>query len=220
MMPEAPELGPAERAGEAEPLSARGQRKCDQILEGACEVFRAEGFGGASVDEIARRAGISKATMYRYYPDKTAIFNAYVRRECARQAAHLLSIDLDDSPLEEVLHRLALGFIKFVVSPFAQGIYRIAVSEAERFPDIGQAFFESGPDEARKRLSPVLAAAMARGELAAEDPDVAALQFFELCKAKIFYRSLFCRQCDVSDAAIDAQARLAVRTFLRAYRPG
>jgi AcrR family transcriptional regulator len=218
-MPDAEDLASEIREAEAERLSARGQRKCDQVMEGAREVFMAMGFGGASVDEIARRAGISKATMYRYFPDKTAIFNAYIRRECKRQAAHLLSIAPDDRPLEEVLVRLARGFITFVLSPFAQGIYRIAVAEAERFPDIGKAFFESGPDEARRRLAPVLAAAMERGELAQEDPDVAAFQFFELCKAKLFYRSLFCRECDVTEAAIDGQARLAVKTFLKAYAP-
>lgn len=200
-------------------LTARGQRKLDQILEGAGEVFLSEGFGGASVDEIARRAGISKATLYRYFPDKSAIFNAYVRRELARQAALLDAMDREHATIEETLHRFAKGFIAFMLSPFARGIYRIAVSESDRFPDIGRAFFDSGPDQVRRRIAPVLAAAMERGELAPGDPDDAAYQFFELCKAKLFYRSLFCSECDASEAAIDAQARLAVGTFLKAYAP-
>jgi AcrR family transcriptional regulator len=218
-MIETNDLERPELAGEATPLSPRGQRKLDQILEGAGEVFLAEGFGGASVDEIARRAGISKATLYRYFPDKAAIFNAYVRRELARQAAALVAMDLEHATIEETLQRLAAGYIAFMLSPFARGIYRIAVSESERFPEIGRAFFDSGPDEARRLLAPALAKAMARGELAPGDPDVAAYQFFELCKAKLFYRSLFCRECDASAEAIDAQARLAVGTFLRAYAP-
>lgn len=202
-----------------EPLSPRGERKRDQILQGAGEVFRAEGFGSASVDEIARRAGISKATMYRYFPDKAAIFNAYVQRELVRQTDQLLAIDFDHSALDAALHQLARGYIKFTISPFARGIYRIAVSECERFPEIGQAFFESGPGGAHRRLAPVLAAAMERGELAQADPDAAAFQFFELCKSRLFYRSLFCRECDATEEAIDAQARLAVSTFLKAYAP-
>lgn len=218
-MTDAKELDGRRPGDEAEPLSPRGQRKWDQILEGAGEVFAAEGFGGASVDEIARRAGISKATMYRYFPDKAAIFNAYVRRELVRQTEHLLAIDLDHGTLQQALTQVARGYIAFKLSSFARSIYRIAVSESERFPEIGQAFFESGPDEARRRLAPVLAAAMARGELAEGDPDVAAFQFFELCKAKLFYRSLFCRECDASDAAIHSQAELATRIFLKAYAP-
>jgi AcrR family transcriptional regulator len=219
-MPDAPEPESAGSAGAAEELTPRGRRKCEQILEGAREVFRAEGYGGASVDEIARRAGISKATMYRYFPDKMALFNAYVKRELERQSAELLSIAPEDRPLEEVLLRLARGYITFILSPFARGIYRIAVAESERFPEIGRTFFDTGPDEVSRKLAPVLAAAMERGELARGEPDVAAFQFFELCKAKLFYRSLFCRECDVSEAKIEAQSRLVVHTFLKAYAPG
>ena len=134
------------------------------------------------------------------------------RRSCS-------AIDPDDSPLEEVLLQLARGYITFVLSPLARDIFRIAVAESERFPDIGLAFFESGPDLGRQRLAPVLAAAMERGELAPGEPNAAAFQFFELCKSELFYRSLFCSECNVSDAAIEAQAALAVRIFLKAYAP-
>ncbi len=123
-MPDAPELEKVPAAADAEGLSPRGQRKCEQILEGAHEVFKTAGFGGASVDEIARRAGISKATMYRYFPDKMALFNAYVRRECERQAEHLLRIAPDERPLETVLLRLARGYITFILSPFANDMTR------------------------------------------------------------------------------------------------
>ena len=218
-MAEAGDLGSLEREAEPGPLTMRGRRKLDQILEGAGMAFLAEGFGGARVDEIARHAGISKATLYRYFPDKAAIFNAYVRREFARQSALLLAMGLERETIEETLQQLAAGYIAFMLSPFARGIYRIAVSESERFPEVGQAFFNSGPDEARRLLAPVLATAMARGELAPGDPDTAAFQFFELCKSRLFYRSLFCGDCDATSATIDAQARLAVKTFLKAYAP-
>lgn len=202
------------------PLSARGQRKLDQIIEGAGEVFATRGFGGASVDEIARQAGISKATMYRYFPDKTAIFNAYVRREFARQSAHICAFDFDHSTLEDVLKQVGREFIALMLSPFGLSIYRIAVAESERFPEIGLAFFQSGPDEARRLLAPMLEAAMERGELARGNPDLASFQFFELCKARLFYRSLFCCEADRSDAAIEAQVEVATRLFLKAYAPG
>lgn len=202
------------------PLSPRGQRKLDQIIEGAGEVFAGQGFGGASVDEIARRAGISKATMYRYFPDKAAIFKAYVEREFKRQSAQICAIDFEHSALEDVLRQVGREFIRFMLTPSARSIYRIAVAESERFPEIGLAFFQSGPDEARRRLAPKLAAAMESGELARGDPDMASFQFFELCKARLFYRSLFCRECMPSGAAVEEQVEAAVRTFLKAYAPG
>ncbi|WP_372674886.1 TetR/AcrR family transcriptional regulator, partial [Aquicoccus sp.] len=48
----------------------RSGRKFDQVLEGARKVFMADGFERASVDDIARAAGVSKATLYSYFPDK------------------------------------------------------------------------------------------------------------------------------------------------------
>ena len=64
----------------------RTGRKFDQVLKGARDVFMADGFEGASVDDIARAAGVSKATLYSYFPDKRLLFMEVARNECARQA--------------------------------------------------------------------------------------------------------------------------------------
>lgn len=195
-------------------LGPRAEKKCRQILDGARAVFLERGFDGASVDEIAERAGISKATMYRYYPDKKALFSAVVSRDCGRQADHMFALDIDNLPLEELLYKLAKGYIAFIVSPFAQGIYRIAVAESGRLPEIGGTFFNSGPDCGRRRLAPILAEAAARGEIDVDDPDHAAHQFFELCKAEVFYKTLFGLGGPTTEAEIDAKARATVAGFL------
>ena len=57
----------------------RTGRKFDQVLAGAREVFMADGFEGASVDDIARAAGVSKATLYSYFPDKKLLFMEVAR---------------------------------------------------------------------------------------------------------------------------------------------
>ncbi|MEZ5686188.1 MAG: helix-turn-helix domain-containing protein, partial [Paracoccaceae bacterium] len=64
----------------------RKGRKFDQVLEGARAVFLRDGFEGASVDDIAREAGVSKATLYSYFPDKRLLFMEVAKCECARQA--------------------------------------------------------------------------------------------------------------------------------------
>jgi TetR/AcrR family transcriptional repressor of mexJK operon len=64
----------------------RKGRKFDQVIEGAKAVFLREGFEGASVDEIARDAGVSKATLYSYFPDKQHLFLAVLETECAHQS--------------------------------------------------------------------------------------------------------------------------------------
>ena len=64
----------------------RKGRKFDQVLEGARAIFMRDGFEGASVDDIAREAGVSKATLYSYFPDKRLLFMEVAKAECNRQA--------------------------------------------------------------------------------------------------------------------------------------
>ena len=62
-------------------------RKFLQVLEGARTIFLRDGFEGAAVDDIAREAGVSKATLYSYFPDKRVMFMEVFRSELAREAA-------------------------------------------------------------------------------------------------------------------------------------
>lgn len=200
-----------------EPASTRAEQKSAQVLEGARAVFLACGFEGASVDEIARTAGISKATLYRHFPDKSALFAAVVQAECARQAALHPELDQAGRPLPDFLYDLAREAMEFSLSDFGQGIYRIAVAESERFPDIGKHFYHTGSGRNRSRLAPALAAATERGELDALDACHAAQVFFAICKAGIFHRRLFSVDPAPGAAEIDAHARRSVETFLRAF---
>lgn len=201
----------------SEPPCTRAELKYAQVLEGARAVFLASGFEGASVDEIARTAGISKATLYRHFPDKTALFDAVLVAECARQAALHPELDQAGRPLPEFLRDLAKESMEFSLSEFGQSIYRIAVAESERFPHLGENFYRTGSARNRNRLAPALAAATGRGELDAVDAGYAAHVFFAICKADIFHRKLF-SVGPVPDAAeIEAHAARSVETFLRAF---
>ena len=61
-------------------------RKWDQVLDGARTVFMRDGFEGASVDDIVREAGVSKATLYSYFPDKRLLFIEVAKIECLAQS--------------------------------------------------------------------------------------------------------------------------------------
>ena len=195
--------------------------KARQILDGARVVFLESGFEGASVDEIARRAGVSKGTMYNYFPDKRSLFGTMIQRECKQQAGQIFRIDhAEAEDVEATLRRIARAFVEFVTSPFAQRMFRVAVAETLRFPELGRAFVESGPALGIRRLSQYLAFACGRGDLVIDDVELAAHQFAELCKADLFFRTLFDPQARAGQAEIERVADAAVRTFLRAYRSG
>lgn len=195
------------------------RRKCEQLLDGARAVILARGFEGASVDDIAREAGISKATMYRYYPDKAAIFAAVMQRNCAQQAFALRGVEVDGRHVGEILFEVGVRFVSYVLTPEALGMFRTAVAECERFPAVGEAFFSSGPDLGRACLVPILTAAAERGEITVDDVDLAAHRFIVLCKAELFFSRLFGIVERYEDAQIEAHVASAVDAFLRMYRP-
>ena len=166
-------------------------RKFDQVLEGARQVFLSDGFEGASVDDIAKAAGVSKATLYSYFPDKRFLFMQVARTECARQADHAIeTIDMN-APVQKVLCNIAMEMVDFITSQFGKRIFRICVGESDRFPELGREFYESGPLLIRNRLVEFFQKATERGELEITDFNLAAEQFHELCKADLFPRMVF-----------------------------
>ncbi len=192
-------------------------RKFDQVRDGAREVFLSAGFEGANVDDIARVAGVSKATIYSYFPDKRLMFMEVVRSECQRQSdSAIAAIDMG-APVRDLLVFAARTMLAFMTSDFGQRIFRICVAESERFPELAQNFYDSGPALVRSRLTEFFAEAVARGDLVIDDLDLAADQFHALCKADIFDRMVFARAQTFTPAEISRVAEGAVETFLARY---
>jgi AcrR family transcriptional regulator len=192
-------------------------RKFDQVIAGAREVFLRDGFEGASVDDIAKAAGVSKATLYSYFSNKQFLFMEVAQRECERQAAEAIeTIDLD-APIAVMLTDVATQLVAFMTSSFGQSIFRVCVGEASRFPALGQAFYESGPMLVRNRVGGLLQMAVSRGDLVIDDFDLAADQLAELCKADLFPRMVFNIADTFSDAEKERVVTGAVQMFMARY---
>jgi AcrR family transcriptional regulator len=195
----------------------RRGRKFDQVLEGARQVFMADGFEGASVDDIARAAGVSKATLYSYFPDKRLLFMEVARTECARMADTALELIDMHAPPRVVLKLAATAIVTHLLSDFAQSMFRVCVAERDRFPELGRAFYAVGPEMGRERISDYLRDAIVRGELVIGDIAMAADQFAELCKARLWTRAVFGIQSHFSDAEIAEVVDHAVDMFMARY---
>jgi AcrR family transcriptional regulator len=200
----------------ADPAIRRG-RKFDQVLGGARAVFLAQGFEGASVDAIARAAGVSKATLYAYFPDKRLLFMAVARAECATQIDEARAILSPDAAPRAALRAAGLAIAGFVLSEFGQSIFRMCVAEAARFPDLGREFFRTGPAVFRDQLCDYLRVAMARGDLSIEDVPLASEQFVELCHAVLFVEMVFGVRQGATQAEINRVVDGAVETFMARY---
>ena len=192
-------------------------RKFDQVLEGARKIFMSDGFEGASVDDIARSAGVSKATLYSYFPDKRMLFMEVARTECVRQAEQAVErIDMS-MPVKAVLTEAAWQIVNFVTSDFGQRVFRLCVAESDRFPELGREFYQSGPANVRARLIEFMNVGIARGELRIDDLPLAADQFNELCKADLFPRLVFSMEKSFDEAQKKRIVDGAVLTFLARY---
>lgn len=177
----------------------------------------ADGFEGASVDDIARAAGVSKATLYSYFPDKRLLFVEVAQTECNRMADQVISMVDETKPVREVLMITARQLTAFLISDFAQQVFRVCVAERDRFPELGRAFYEAGPRNGQCHMASYLEKVVAKGELRIDDIQFAAEQFSELCKVRVWTRAAFGIQSEFSQAEIDQVAQHAVDMFMARY---
>jgi AcrR family transcriptional regulator len=200
----------------AEPQSDSTKR--DQILEGARKVFLAQGFDGASMGEIAKAAGVSKGTLYVYFDSKESLFEALTKAERGGLAEALFRLDEDDPDTREVLRGLGISYLEMMVRPDHVSSVRMVIGATDKFPRLGQTFYESGPEVGRKRLSAYLDRQVEAGRLAIEDTSVAAEHFLALCASRILKRLLFgAASAPTSPAEIMGTVDAAIRVFFAAY---
>ncbi|QYK41899.1 MAG: TetR/AcrR family transcriptional regulator [Paracoccaceae bacterium] len=200
----------------AQPAIRKG-RKFEQVLDGARLVFMRDGYEGASVDDIAREAGVSKATLYAYFPDKRMLFVEVAKGECCRQAEEAEALVNSDMRVEQALTIAAHKMTDFFCSDVFLRIFRVVVSEAERFPELGREFFDNGPAQAKAKLIRYIAERVGRGELVCDDPALAADQFAELCKADLFPRLVFGVNLPITAADRHRVVCGAVEMFMARY---
>jgi len=138
--------------------------------------------------------------------------------ECARMADHVISMIDESRPIRELLMVAAMQLTRFLVSDFVQQIFRICVAECDRFPELGQAFYKAGPENGKRHLMEYLKRAADRGELSIDDIAIAAEQFTELCKVRIWMRAVIGIQTSFTDEEIHEIATQAVEMFMARYQ--
>lgn len=195
----------------------RKGRKYDQVLAGAREVFMRDGFEGASVDDIARAAGVSKATLYSYFADKRLLFMEVASAECRTQADHFDSVVNSANGPREVLEEECKRMMDLMLSDFGVNVFRICVAESDRFPELSRQFMESGPHVWRAKMIDYLRGAVSRGELAIDNLDLAADQLAELCKACLHQQAVFHGADTVSEDQKTTVREEAIKTFMARY---
>lgn len=202
-----------EQKGELSPA------KRDQILEGARAVFQSLGYERASVDAIAARAGVSKATIYNHFRSKGALFVATLGAETRDLREKFLSLlETPTGDLAGDLQTIGEHLVRLVTDAASVRRFRLVAAEAERFPELGQAHHACTILTGQERMARFFERADEMGLLAIDDAKEAARDFSALCLSDLPRRLLLGVDIGTEDERRE-RVRRAVRVFLRAHRP-
>lgn len=195
----------------------RRGRKFDQVREGASAVFLRDGYASASVDDIARAARVSKATLYSYFPDKNLMFQAVLGDTMTavfRSAPLRVQADLPARPgLEQMLHR----FGDWLLTPVVVQLHRTVLAEAGRFPDLARSYRRFRDTTLLAPLTGQVDLWADRGELRTDDSGRVARMILALFAADLQQEALLDEGATIAPDAIGTLAQATADLVLRAH---
>jgi TetR/AcrR family transcriptional repressor of mexJK operon len=203
----------SQQSGEGEGRSAR---KRSVILEAGRAVFMRNGYGGASMDEIAAVAKVSKQTVYKHFVDKESLFTEIITADMESRSKELLRA-LSESDAEGDPRQLARRHISSIVKPEVMRMRRMVIGEADRFPDLARAWAEAGIGTGLSKLAERFSELANQGFLRIDDPLLAAQHFNWLILSIPLNTSMFDPEATFTRRELERFADEGVRVFLAAY---
>jgi len=163
-----------------------------EIVAAALEVFAEKGFAAARLDEIARRAGVSKGAVYLYFETKEDIFRAVVVQAIAPNVGAVRAmIAAHPGPLPDLLRSVAARMGQVIETTPIGGVLKMVVGEARNFPEIARVWHDELVSQALGALAGAIAAAQDRGEVRPGDPRAYALQLISPILVAVLWRETF-----------------------------
>jgi AcrR family transcriptional regulator len=144
-----------------------------QILEAALDVFGEKGLAAARLDDIARRAGLAKGTIYLYFPNKDELFRAVIRSTVVAELDRAESV-LAAGPPDTQLDTFMRGYWDFIRTPTFERVHRLVMSEMPKFPDLGRFYATEVMARGHKLVANIVSAGVAGGIFRDVDPSGAA----------------------------------------------
>ena len=186
--------------------AAQGEQRREAILAAALEEFSARGFATARLDDVARRAGVAKGTIYLYFRDKETLFQELVRAELSPVVKALEAAPMTDLPMRVVAERLIELFVREIFATRRKDVIRLILTEGPRFPAIAEFYYREVVAHVVVVIRRLAERAVERGELTNDS----LVRFPQLLGAPgivaIIWSGLF-----------DRWAKLDAEAFMRAY---
>jgi TetR/AcrR family transcriptional repressor of mexJK operon len=189
--------------------------KTEAILEAAAEAIHERGLG-VSVDEIARRAGVSKQTIYNHYGSKADLVRAMIERRVDLITAPLEMQGALESP-QTALAAYARALLETISMPRGLVLFRLIIASVGADPELAASVFRAGARASRNKLAEFLGREAKAGRLAIDDPAEAADFFAGMVVSHHQLAGLLGLPVELSPARIDRIAAQAAYRFIRAY---
>jgi TetR/AcrR family transcriptional regulator len=143
----------------------RKEARPQELLDAALDLFVEKGFAATRSEEVAARAGVSKGTLYLYYPSKEELLKAVIRNSISSEIAEGRDmVRAFEGPSAELLAHLMREWWRRIGETKASGICKIIVSEVRNFPDIARFYLEEVVEPCERMLAGVVERGIARGE--------------------------------------------------------
>ncbi|MDI1345647.1 MAG: TetR/AcrR family transcriptional regulator [Pseudolabrys sp.] len=143
----------------------RGVARRDAILAAALDEFSARGFEATRLDDVARRAGIAKGTIYLYFRDKDTLFQELVRAMLAPLIAGIEAMGATDLPIAVLAERFVDLFVREIYETRRQDVIRLMIAEGRRFPKLAEFYYREVLSPIFDAMRGLLKRAAARGEV-------------------------------------------------------
>lgn len=198
-------------------MKRKTEARRQAIIDIAAEVFRESGFERASMSEICRRVGGSKATIYNYFPSKEELFFEvmYQANQAQFAAIHeMLNQSADD--VGEALRRFGEALLQFVYSPDVMALRQLAVTHSVS-AELGRRCFEQGPKRSMDEISEFLRLAIECGQLRPCDTAVATYHLRGLLESELIDNLIFRLDEPLGQEYVRAVVGRAIAVFMAAY---
>ncbi len=146
--------------------SAKAAARREAILDAALDEFSARGFATARLDDVAKRAGVAKGTIYLHFTDKESLFQELIRAEMVPVVGSLETAFATDLPLRVIVDQAIEIFVREVYGTHRKQVIRLIISEGPRFPALAEVYYREVLARVLKAVRGFMRRAYERGELA------------------------------------------------------
>ena len=222
----------ADRAGKsdsaaAEPRRGRGrpQLRSDEetrsiVLEAARAEFAHSGYAATSMENLARRAGVSTKTLYRLFPNKPALFEAMVTERIDRFVSIVKLRGCEGGDIETALTEALMVCAELMLDGDVIALQRVIVAESDNFPDIAETFYRRAIMRTQDTLSSWLRAEQKRGTIELDDTDAAAGMLLGMLAFQPQRAVMFGHAPALGREELERRARICAELFLKGCARG